>query len=50
MTCECGHTLTGESDEELVVGVRRHVEMDHPDMDPSDEQLRELVAASARDA
>ena len=50
MTCECGHTLTADNDEELLVQARRHVESDHPEMGISDDQLRELVAANAHDA
>ena len=50
MTCDCGTTLTAESDEELVAQAREHVDADHPDMGASDEMLRGLVASKAHDA
>ena len=49
MQCECGHVLRGESDDELVRQGRQHVDQEHPDMGLSDDQLRELIAANARD-
>jgi predicted small metal-binding protein len=30
--CECGHTVRGETDDELVAGVEAHVRQDHPEM------------------
>ena len=50
MTCECGHTLTADNDEELLVQARRHVASDHPATGISDDQLRQLVAAKAHEA
>jgi predicted small metal-binding protein len=48
--CPCGHHLEGENDEELVQKAREHVDSDHPEMERTDEQLRELIAADAYDA
>jgi predicted small metal-binding protein len=47
--CPCGHHLEAESDEELFRLAREHVDGDHPEMDRSDEQIRERVAADAYD-
>jgi predicted small metal-binding protein len=47
--CPCGHRLEGADDEELVRLAREHVDSHH-DMDRSDEELRNLVAAGAYDA
>jgi predicted small metal-binding protein len=47
--CPCGHHLEGTDDEELFRLAREHVERDHPEMDRTDEQLRERVAAGAYD-
>lgn len=49
MTCECGHRLVGHDDEELVRQGRDHIQMIHPDMKLSDEELRTMIAANARD-
>jgi hypothetical protein len=48
--CPCGHRLEGESDEELFQKAREHVDRDHPEMERTDEELRERVAADAYDA
>jgi hypothetical protein len=48
--CECGKTLQAANDEDLAVAVREHVAADHPDMELSDEQAREIVSAQAYDA
>ena len=50
MSCDCGKTLTGDNDEELLVQAREHMQSDHPEMQASDDQLRELVGARAHDA
>ena len=47
--CPCGHRLEGADDEELFRLAREHVDREHPDMQRSDEQLRERVAADAYD-
>jgi predicted small metal-binding protein len=48
--CECGTTLKAANDEDLASSVRDHVNESHPDMDLSDEQVQEMVAAQAYDA
>ena len=48
--CECGKTLQAANDEDLADAVRDHVAEDHPDMELSDEQVREMVSAQAYDA
>ena len=48
--CPCGHRLEGADSEELFRLAREHVDRDHPEMQRSDEELRERVAADAYDA
>ena len=48
--CPCGHHLEGETDDELFQKAREHVDRDHPEMQRTDEQIRERVAADAYDA
>jgi hypothetical protein len=48
--CDCGKTLQAANDDDLAGAVRDHVAQDHPDMDLSDDQVTELVAARAYDA
>jgi predicted small metal-binding protein len=48
--CDCGHTLQAANDDDLVKQARAHVDEDHPDMELTDEQVRELVASKAYDA
>jgi predicted small metal-binding protein len=48
--CQCGTTLKAANDEDLERSVRDHVEESHPDMDLSDDQVREMVAEQAYDA
>jgi hypothetical protein len=48
--CECGKTLAAANDDDLAQAVREHMTEDHPDMDMSDEQVRELVSARAYEA
>lgn len=48
--CQCGKTLQAANDDDLVEAVRDHVAEDHPDMEMSDEQAREMVAGEAYDA
>jgi hypothetical protein len=47
--CPCGHRLEGADDEELFRLARDHVNIHHPEMERTDEQLRERVAADAYD-
>ena len=41
INCECGYTVRGETDDELLSQARTHIESDHPDMvgQVSDEDL-----------
>jgi predicted small metal-binding protein len=50
VTCACGATFSAASDEELFMLTRKHADEQHPELRMSDEQIRALVAASARDA
>ena len=50
LDCDCGQTLQAANDDDLVKEARAHVEREHPDMQLSDEQVRELVAAKAYEA
>lgn len=47
--CSCGHQLRAANDEELFSAARQHIAEDHPGMERSDEQLRNMIAARARD-
>lgn len=47
--CPCGHVLEGADDEELFRLARERVDQDHPEMQRTDEQLRERVARDAYD-
>jgi len=48
--CDCGQTLQAANDEDLAKEARAHVDKDHPEMELSDDQVRELVASKAYDA
>jgi Protein of unknown function (DUF1059) len=48
--CDCGETLQAGNDDDLVKEVRAHLELKHPDMRLTDEQVRELVAGRAYEA
>jgi Protein of unknown function (DUF1059) len=48
--CDCGRTLQAANDDDLAYAVRDHIAQDHPDMNLSDDQVRELVSARAYDA
>jgi predicted small metal-binding protein len=50
LDCECGKTLQAANDEDLADAVRGHVEEDHPGMEMSDDQARELVSSQAYEA
>jgi rhodanese-related sulfurtransferase/predicted small metal-binding protein len=47
--CPCGHHLEARDDEELFRLCREHVDRAHPEMDRTDGQIRERVAADAYD-
>jgi hypothetical protein len=48
--CDCGQTLQAANDDDLVKQARVHVDEQHPDLDMSDDQVRELVSAKAYEA
>jgi predicted small metal-binding protein len=45
INCECGYTVRGETDEELLAGAQQHMQDAHPDMvgKVSDEQLLSMA-------
>jgi len=43
--CPCGHRLEGADDEELFRLAREHVDRDYPEMERTDQELRDRVAA-----
>lgn len=45
--CPCGHRLEGKDDEQLFRAARAHVDDGHPEMERTDAQIRERVAADA---
>jgi hypothetical protein len=47
INCPCGHRLEGVDDDELFRLARGHVDRDHPEMERTDDQLRERVAADS---
>jgi predicted small metal-binding protein len=47
--CPCGHHLEGADDDELFRLAREHIDRDHPEMQRTDEQIRERVANDAYD-
>jgi len=47
--CPCGHRLEGADDDELFRLAREHIDTDHPEMQRTDDQVRERVAADAHD-
>ncbi len=49
LDCECGQHLEAANDEELFEKAREHVNRDHPNMQLTDEQVRQLVAERAYD-
>ncbi len=47
--CDCGHHMEAANDEELFTKARAHVDQDHPEMQLTDEQIRQIVAERAYD-
>jgi predicted small metal-binding protein len=47
--CPCGHRLDAVDDQELLQRAREHIAEHHPEMQRSNEQIRERVAADAYD-
>ena len=50
LDCQCGKTLQAANDEDLADAVRGHVAEDHPDMEMSEDDARQLVASEAYEA
>ena len=48
--CQCGKTLQAANDEDLTEAVRSHAAEDHPEMEMSEDDARQLVASEAYDA
>jgi predicted small metal-binding protein len=48
VNCECGYTVRGETDDELVANVEAHIRSDHPEM--VGKMSREDVMAMAEEA
>jgi len=48
--CDCGRTLQAANDDDLAKQTRAHVDEEHPDLDMSDDQVREFVASKAYEA
>jgi predicted small metal-binding protein len=46
--CECGYTVRGETDDELLANAEEHIRRDHPDM--VGKVSREELLASATEA
>jgi hypothetical protein len=47
--CPCGHHFEAADNEALFRLCREHIDADHPEMQRTDEQIRERVAADARE-
>ncbi len=45
--CPCGHHLEADDDEQLFDMAREHITRDHPEMQRSDEQIRQRIADDA---
>ena len=45
INCECGYTVRGETDEDLLQDARGHIQAEHPEMAESvtDEQLLSMA-------
>jgi hypothetical protein len=48
--CPCGHHFEAADDAQLFRLCREHVDSDHPEMQRTDEQLHERIAADAYEA
>ncbi len=49
MDCNCGQHLEAANDEELFRAVRAHVEQAHPELQLTDQEIRDLVAIKGYD-
>jgi predicted small metal-binding protein len=48
--CPCGHRLEGADDDELFRLAKEHIASNHPEMERTEEQLRQRIVADAYDA
>jgi hypothetical protein len=48
--CDCGATLQAANDDDLFGVARAHVDEEHPDMQLSDDQVRQLISDRAYSA
>ena len=48
--CDCGKTLQAANDDDLATQVREHAGERHPDLELTDDQVRDLVADRAYEA
>ncbi len=49
LECFCGEYLEGDNDEELLNWTKAHIERQHPDMQLTDGQVRQIVEEGAYD-
>ena len=49
LDCFCGEYLEGDNDEELLNWTKAHIERQHPNMQLTDEQVRQIVEEGAYD-
>ncbi len=49
LDCFCGEYLEGDNDEEPLNWTKAHLERQHPDMQLTDEQVRQIVEEGAYD-
>jgi predicted small metal-binding protein len=47
--CSCGHQVRAANDADLLRACRQHIVDHHPGMERTDEQLRAMIRAKARD-
>lgn len=45
--CPCGHRLEAADEEALFDAAREHVDRDHPELERTDDELRERVRADS---
>jgi len=49
LDCFCGEYVEGDNDEELLNWTKAHIGRQHPDMQLTDEQVRQIVEEGAYD-
>jgi predicted small metal-binding protein len=48
--CPCGHKLEAADDDQLFRVAREHIDREHPELERTDEQIRQRVANDAYNA